>query len=110
MDKDDLIRAGLLGMPYAASEVSLSELTASKILSDNRRLEGMWDSMEHAKRQSEYNAKMLEEKRKQQEVENFKKAYVKIRTDNIVLDHQTAIEMTKMIFQEADTITYEDTQ
>ena len=43
-----------------------------------------------------------------QKVEEFKKSYIKIRTDNIVLDHQSAIELAKMIHQEADTITYDD--
>lgn len=40
----------------------------------------------------------------------FKETYIKLRTNNIVLDHQTAIELAKMIYSEADTITYEDTQ
>ena len=46
--------------------------------------------------------------RETQKVEEFKKSYIKIRTDNIVLDHQSAIELVKMIQQEADTITYDD--
>ena len=46
--------------------------------------------------------------RETQKVEEFKKSYIKIRTDNTVLDHQSAIELAKMIHQEADTITYDD--
>lgn len=43
-------------------------------------------------------------------ITKFKETYIKLRTDNIVLDHRTAIELAKMIYAEADTITYEDTQ
>lgn len=39
----------------------------------------------------------------------FRESYIKIRTDNIVLDHQGAIELTKVIFKDADRLTYEDT-
>lgn len=38
----------------------------------------------------------------------FRESYIKIRTDNVVLDHQSAIELTKLIYAEADTLTYED--
>lgn len=48
--------------------------------------------------------------RENEHVAAFKETYIKLRTDNIVLDHQTAIELAKMIYSEADTITYEDTQ
>ena len=41
---------------------------------------------------------------------SFKKSYIKIRTDNVVLDPSTAIELTKMIHSEADTLTFKDTQ
>lgn len=50
-----------------------------------------------------------ERERQLDAVEQFKQSYIKIRTDNIVLDHQSAIELTKMIFKEAATLTYEDT-
>ena len=43
-------------------------------------------------------------------VSKFKETYIKLRSDNIVLDHNTAIELAKMIYAEADTITYEDTK
>lgn len=43
-------------------------------------------------------------------VKEFRKAYIKVRTDNIVLDHQTAIALVKMIREEADLLTFEDTQ
>ena len=38
----------------------------------------------------------------------FRESYIKIRTNNIVLDHQSAIELTKLIYAEAATLTYED--
>ena len=38
----------------------------------------------------------------------FKEAYIKVRTDNIVLDHQSAIALVRMIHAEADTLTIED--
>ena len=38
----------------------------------------------------------------------FRESYIKIRTNNIVLDHQSALELTKLIYAEADSITYED--
>lgn len=40
----------------------------------------------------------------------FKERYIKIRTDNIALTHEHAIELVKMIEREAKLITYEDTQ
>lgn len=43
-------------------------------------------------------------------VKAFKKSYIKVRTDNIILDHNTAIELVKMINSEADTLTYKDIQ
>lgn len=38
----------------------------------------------------------------------FRESYIKIRTNNIVLDHQSAIELTKVIYTEADSLTYTD--
>ena len=38
----------------------------------------------------------------------FRESYIKIRTNNIVLDHQSAIELTKLIYAEADSLTYTD--
>lgn len=40
----------------------------------------------------------------------FRERYIKIRTDNIALTHEHAIELVKMIEREASLITYEDTQ
>lgn len=40
----------------------------------------------------------------------FKERYIKIRTDNIALTHEHAIELVKMIEREAALITYKDTQ
>ncbi len=48
--------------------------------------------------------------REKNHVEAFKQTYIKLRTDNIILDHNTAIELAKMIYAEADSITYGDTQ
>lgn len=42
-------------------------------------------------------------------VKEFREKYIQVRTNNIVLDHQTAIELVKMIFTEADTLGYSDT-
>ena len=47
---------------------------------------------------------------RREHVSKFKETYVKLRADNIVLDHHTAIELAKMIYKEAETITWEDTQ
>ena len=52
----------------------------------------------------------IERKHQNRAVEEFKKSYIKIRTDNIILDHSTAIELVKMIHSEADTLTYKDIQ
>lgn len=38
----------------------------------------------------------------------FRESYIKIRTNNIVLDHQSATELTKLIYAEAATLTYKD--
>ena len=50
--------------------------------------------------------------RRRQTVDNritkFRETYVKLRTDNIVLDHKSAIELAKMIHSEADLITVDD--
>ena len=50
--------------------------------------------------------------RRRQTVDNritkFRETYVKLRTDNIVLDHQSAIELAKMIHSDADRITLDD--
>ena len=52
----------------------------------------------------------IERKHQNKAVEEFKKSYIKIRTDNIIFDHSTAIELVKMIHSEADTLTYKDIQ
>jgi len=38
----------------------------------------------------------------------FRNSYINIRTNNIALDHQSAIELTKLIYAEADSLTYDD--
>lgn len=52
----------------------------------------------------------LERERKEQQgkLRAFRESYIKIRTNNVVLDHQSAIELTKLIYAEADSLTYED--
>ena len=52
----------------------------------------------------------LEREREEQQgkLRAFRESYIKIRTNNIVLDHQSAIELTKLIYAEAATLTYED--
>lgn len=37
--------------------------------------------------------------------EHCKEMYIKIRTNNIVMDHQSTIEMVKMIMSEANQLT-----
>lgn len=49
-----------------------------------------------------------ERRRQRDKVSKFRETYIKLRTDNIVLDHQTAIELAKMIYTEAATITYDE--
>ena len=49
-------------------------------------------------------------KQEQLHLSAFKERYIKIRTDNIALTHEHAIELVKMIEREATLITYEDTQ
>lgn len=49
-----------------------------------------------------------ERHRQRDRVSKFRETYIKLRTDNIVLDHQTAIELAKMIYADADTITYDE--
>ena len=41
-------------------------------------------------------------------ITKFRETYVKLRSENIVLDHQSAIELAKMIHSEADLITMSD--
>lgn len=52
----------------------------------------------------------LEREREEQQgkLRAFRNSYIKIRTNNIVLDHQSAIELTKLIYTEADLLTYTD--
>lgn len=52
----------------------------------------------------------LEREREEQQgkLRAFRNSYIKTRTNNIVLDHQSAIELTKLIYAEADLLTYED--
>lgn len=49
-------------------------------------------------------------KQEQLHLASFKERYIKIRTDNVALTHEHAIELVKMIEREALLITYEDTQ
>ena len=41
-------------------------------------------------------------------ITKFRETYVKLRSENIVLDHQSAIELAKMIHSEAELITLSD--
>ena len=50
----------------------------------------------------------LEREQLRGKLKAFRESYIKIRTNNVVLDHQSAIELTKLIYAEADTLTYED--
>lgn len=68
----------------------------------------MWAKLQQSTHETEIMLASME--REQKALASFKKSYIKIRTDNIVLDHSTAIELTKMIHSEADTLTFKDTQ
>ena len=59
---------------------------------------------------SQFDSRLEELRIKNEVVKEFRKGYLKVRTDNILLDHQTAIELVKMIHADADTLTFEDTQ
>ena len=59
---------------------------------------------------SQFDSRLAELRIKNEVVKEFRKDYLKVRTDNILLDHQTAIELVKMIHADADTLTFEDTQ
>ena len=41
-------------------------------------------------------------------ITKFRETYVKLRSENIVLDHKSAIELAKMIHSEAELITLSD--
>lgn len=59
---------------------------------------------------SQLDSRLTELRIRNEVVKEFRKGYLKVRTDNILLDHQTAIELVKMIHADADTLTFEDTQ
>ena len=59
---------------------------------------------------SQFDSRLAELRIRNEVVKEFRKDYLKVRTDNILLDHQTAIELVKMIHADADTLTFEDTQ
>lgn len=50
----------------------------------------------------------LEREQLRHKLKAFRESYIKIRTNNIVLDHQSAVELTKLIYAEADSLTYKD--
>ena len=68
----------------------------------------MWAKLHQSTHETEMMLAVMEHEHKA--LASFKKSYIKIRTDNIVLDHSTAIELTKMIHSEVDTLTFKDTQ
>ena len=39
---------------------------------------------------------------------SFKEVYIRVRTDNIALTHQAALEIVNMIYQDASTISSKD--
>ena len=50
----------------------------------------------------------LEREQLRGKLKAFRESYIKIRTNNVVLDHQSAVELTKLIYAEADSLTYAD--
>lgn len=59
---------------------------------------------------SHITSRINQHKQEQLHLSAFRERYIKIRTDNIALTHEHAIELVKMIEREANLITYEDTQ
>lgn len=94
------------------------KVTASFSKEDIYRLNSAWAKQPSttAIREAEHSylenmmRERLERERKEQQgkLRAFRESYIKIRTNNIVLDHQSAIELTKLIYAEADSLTYED--
>lgn len=74
----------------------------------NRTLCGLFTASDSL--HSQFDSRLAELRIKNKVVKEFRKGYLKVRTDNILLDHQTAIELVKMIHADADTLTFEDTQ
>lgn len=74
----------------------------------NRTPRGLFTASESL--HSQFDSRLAELRIKNEVVKEFRKGYLKVRTDNILLDHQTAIELVKMIHADADTLTFEDTQ
>lgn len=94
------------------------KITASLSKEDIHRLNSIWPSIPSTAtlqqaEQSYLNHMARERHEREREhlrskLRAFRESYIKIRTNNIVLDHQSAIELTKLIYAEADSLTYED--
>lgn len=55
-----------------------------------------------------YRKKHEQQERERRKTQVFKEAYIKVRTENIVLDHETALVLVREIFKQADMITFDD--
>lgn len=85
---------------------------------DIHRLNSTWTTQprtttaleaEHSYLESMLRDRLEREREEQQgKLRAFRDPYIKIRTNNIVLDHQSAIELTKLIYAEAAMLTYKD--
>lgn len=55
-----------------------------------------------------YRRKQEQKEQERKRIQTFKEAYIKVRTENIVLDHATALVLVREIFKQADTIIFDD--
>jgi hypothetical protein len=106
---DALIGAQMTSWPYVndsfikRTDIGISSDEVSAITAD--QLRQIQDRMTQANKEPP-----VDWRARREHVAKFKETYVKLRADNIVLDHQTAIELAKVIYKESETITWEDTQ
>lgn len=92
--------AQISGYPLTEDTQPVDWSWAMQKTADDLRLEAEINSMRARMKRDEADARR---------VAQFREHYLKVRTNNIVLDHQSAIELVRMIYQEADTLTVEDT-
>ena len=89
----------------------------SLTIEDSHRLNPTWitqPSITAIQAEHSYFESMLRDRLEREREEHqgklraFRDSYIQIRTNNIVLDHQSALELTKLIYAEADLLTYKD--
>lgn len=97
---NDLHLSGYPGTPTADNPYPTDWSWMMQKTADDLRLEAEISSMRNRMKQHEADTRR---------VAQFREHYLQVRTNNIVLDHQSAIELVRMIYKEADTLTVEDT-